>query len=209
MSLEPIGGLECLVTGSGPSLVVGLHGRGSTPELFLEHTSRVGEASHRVLPRAMRPYENGFGWYELGPPRDTQLAEAITRVLALLVELRSKYQIGPERTALWGFSQGGLLALEVGLRTPSPLAAVACVGGKLDPATFGKPELLRRGRQREILLVHGVLDTVVPVEEGRKSYTALTAHGAKVRLAELATGHQLHPLVSVAVGGFFAERLGP
>ena len=72
-----------------------------------------------------------------------------------------KHNLGPRALALVGFSQGAMLALGVGLkRSPSPSAIVGYSG----PLATVEALPQRPGSAPAILLVHGDMDEVIPVD---------------------------------------------
>ncbi len=193
----------------GLPLLLGLHGRGSGPEDLRGLCEQLGQRYVHVLPRALHSVAGGSAWYQSdSADRAEQLARSRAGLIALLAELRRSTGTGPEATAVWGFSQGGVLSLELGLAAGSPLAAAVCIGGKLDQDTRESPEARLRARGREFFLVHGVLDPVVPHQQAREAYLWLSGQGARVELAELPMAHEVSPLAAGAVRGYLASVLG-
>lgn len=82
--------------------------------------------------------------------------------------------IGPERTILFGFSQGTMLALHVGPRRTAELAGIVGFSGRLL-----RPERLaaERASKPPVLLVHGDADPVVPHADMALAADGLTAAG--------------------------------
>lgn len=193
---------------TGVPVIVGLHGRGSSPERILSAAEQMGDPYVHVLPQGPIANGDGFAWYEKTEQRATQLAASREQLLEFARSLRERFQVGPEHLAVWGFSQGATLALELGLRSPSALAATVALSGKLDDQTR-ESDAIVRARGRDFLLVHGVRDEVVPHTESRKAYAALVANGGRAELAELPTGHQLGQIAIGSARGFLASCLGP
>jgi phospholipase/carboxylesterase len=80
---------------------------------------------------------------------------------ALIERELKRLDIGPDRLALVGFSQGTMLALYAGLRRAQPPACLVGFSGALIGGERLKDEITCRP---PILLVHGDADPVVPVE---------------------------------------------
>lgn len=192
---------------AGRPVLLGLHGRGSGPEELERLCATFGSGYIHVLARAPFEHLGRAAWYSDGPDHDAEVASSRARLLELLGHLRQRFSTGPELTGVWGFSQGGRMSLELGLRSPSPLAATVCASGRLEPATRDDASVMRRARGRSFFLVHGVKDSVVPSSESRVAFQALTAHGAKVELAEVLMGHEISPLAAGAIRGFLASTL--
>ena len=95
------------------------------------------------------------------------------------------------RLVLAGFSQGGAVALDAGLRCRQPLA------GLLGMSTYLPfPEALAQGRSAAnadvpILLCHGRADPVVPFWMGTESRDALQAMGCEVEWHEYGMQHEV------------------
>ena len=99
-------------------------------------------------------------------------------------------------TALVGFSQGAIMALESALR-PEPVAArVVAIGGRF--ARLPEQPLHEGG---SIHLLHGKADTVMPYSHAIEGALRLKTLGADFTADVLPfIGHELHPdLVALAV----------
>jgi phospholipase/carboxylesterase len=80
----------------------------------------------------------------------------------------------PEQVALFGFSQGTMMALHVAPRREDPVAALVAFSGRLL-----EPETLADEAQCHppVLLVHGDEDQVVPIQALPEAARALEAAG--------------------------------
>jgi phospholipase/carboxylesterase len=209
---EAEGGWEYLLAepgsgGAGCPLLLGLHGRGSSPERLLPFLQAMGGDFVHVLVRAPLPHQEGHGWYT-PETREAELPALRRGVLGLLASLQARHGVAPRRSAVWGFSQGAVLALEVGLHAPAPLGATASVCGRLSPATLADGARLKSAAGRRVLLVHGVEDAVIAPERSREAHGALLAAGLEAQLTEIPGGHALGPLAAVALHGFLTATLG-
>ncbi|HUO84204.1 MAG TPA: alpha/beta fold hydrolase [Thermoanaerobaculia bacterium] len=192
--------LESVPGGKGGSdampLVVILHGRGAdsqdlaglAPELESDSGYRF------IFPDAPRPFyaapgiHFGYTWFDGWPPEAGSIRPSRERLDQFLDELHQRYGAGDRATALCGFSQGGMMALDVGLRRPKPLAAIICLSGGLSGVDL--PETLER-RDQAVLIVHGTLDDMLPVSLGRAARDILEARGLQPEYHELEIGHQI------------------
>jgi predicted esterase len=96
------------------------------------------------------------------PPNLRELSEKETLDVVDLV--RKEFKVDDDRTYLMGHSMGGAGALYLAIKYPQRWAAVAA----LAPAAFAVDrEGLARIPKMPIMLVHGDMDTVVPVTVGR------------------------------------------
>lgn len=96
------------------------------------------------------PTERWRGCQIAGPDLDHFLEQELAR-----------HNLGPDRLALVGFSQGAMMALHVGLRRPVLPAAIVAYSGHLVGPEHLKGEA--RGKP-PILLVHGDRDEIIPVD---------------------------------------------
>lgn len=97
---------------------------------------------------------------------------------ATVRDLQQRYNITATHTYLLGFSQGAMIALEVGLTAAPPLCAgIIAYSGMLcrnpGPASQNSPK---------VLLVHGDADTVVPLEASEHAFQTLKGLGYDVTL---------------------------
>jgi predicted peptidase len=96
------------------------------------------------------------------PPNLRELSERET--LAVVDLIRKEFKVDNDRTYLMGHSMGGAGTLHLAVKYPKRWAAVAA----LAPAAFAVDrEGLSRIPKMPIMLVHGDMDTVVPVTVGR------------------------------------------
>lgn len=95
-----------------------------------------------------------------------------------LMEAETSKGIAPERIVLAGFSQGGALALYVGLKQPATLAGIVVLSGYMplpDDLKGASAETLAT----PVLQCHGDRDGVVPLAYGKDAHDRLVALGAK------------------------------
>ncbi|SIO14909.1 phospholipase/carboxylesterase [Rhodovulum sp. ES.010] len=155
----------------------------------------------------------GYQWFPIpwidGSSEESSEAgmmRAVDDLNAFLDQVAQDEGIGPERTILFGFSQGTMMALHVGPRRPRAHAGIVGFSGRL----LG-PELLADEvvTKPPVLLVHGDADELVPVQSLPEAGNALSAAGFEVYAHVMKdTGHGIAPDgLSVALA-FMRERLG-
>ena len=110
------------------------------------------------------------------------------------------------RLALMGFSQGTMMALQVGLRRRRPAACIVGFSGSLVGAERLKGEITVRP---PILLVHGDVDDVVPFASLFEAVAGLGAAQLSVRWhVSRGAGHTIAPDGLDLACQFLAEALG-
>lgn len=146
-------------------------------------------------PCAASPF--GRQWFSIPRFDGTTMAVSMAGMMqsasdlaAYLASIRAATGLENHQIALVGFSQGTMMALEVGLRELAPLAAIVGFSGRLN-----RPEVLDEiGSYPPVLLLHGDRDEVVGFEELGIAATALTGAGLKVGTHVMAGhGHTISP----------------
>ena len=170
--------------GAADALVVLLHGYGANGEDLIA----LGHEWRGALPRAAFAAPNapealpmadmgGLQWFPLtmrDPSEYWRGANAAGPLLAAFLEAElQRRRLPPGRLALVGFSQGTMMALQVGLRLSPPPAAIVGYSGML----AGPEHLAPASSQPAVLLVHGEQDDVIPVEALDLAREALASHG--------------------------------
>ena len=89
----------------------------------------------------------------------------------------ASHGLGETRLALVGFSQGTMMALHVGLRRTSPVAAIVGLSGLLVLEEGKGPEFLASAARSRppVFLAHGDQDDVIPADALFMSAEALAA----------------------------------
>lgn len=202
-------------SGRATSLVVFLHGYGADGNDLIA----IGREWSRQLPNtafasphapgrcAMTPM--GREWFPL-TLRDPEeyrrgAREAAPTLDTFLDEELSRLDLGPDRMALVGFSQGTMMALEVGLVRKAPPAGIVGYSGLI-----ANPERLNQGERAfpPVLLVHGAADEVIPVAALFGTVNALSAAKIPVEFhVRPGLGHGIDP-DGMAMGcRFLRDRL--
>lgn len=166
-------------------LLVFLHGAGSSPEAFapvaIAWQLKFPGATAVIL-QGFEPSRSGDGldWFDargVASDRVHRAQEAAERVAGRLHELQRASGVLPARTVLVGFSQGATVALELARLHPDRVAIVVAYAGRLaSPIRAGE----RIGAT--VHLVHGELDSLVPVVHAQQALRGLRAVGADVTL---------------------------
>jgi phospholipase/carboxylesterase len=186
--------------------VIWLHGLGAdgydfvpiVPELALGPALAV----RFVFPHApVRPVTLNGGapmraWYDLrGLDRSAAQDEHGLRAAAELVGEFIAAQVAAgvprQRIVLAGFSQGGALALHVGLRQREALAGIMALSAYLPLETQLERELTPAGRATALLMCHGVRDAVLPLAMGTHARDLLRAQGMAVEWHEYPMAHEV------------------
>lgn len=100
--------------------------------------------------------------------------------------------IARSRVVLAGFSQGGAIALQTGLRQSEPLAGVIALSCYLPLADAFATERAAASAATPIFMGHGTSDPIVPLARGAASRDALKAAGHAVEWHQYPMPHSVN-----------------
>jgi phospholipase/carboxylesterase len=189
-------------------LVVVLHGRGADANDLADLAPYLGPDFRFVFPNAPKPFEPmpgysfGFTWFDGWPAERNSLLESRTLLLTFLDEMLAKYPTPRGKVILCGFSQGGLMSIDVGFRTSVELAGIVVMSG----AVF-EDDLPPFRHDLPVLVVHGTADDVIPLLVAHRTRRVLEDHGVDVDYHEFPMGHQVSEESMAVVADFMARRL--
>ncbi len=191
--------------GQSPThLMVCLHGWGANSQDLVPLASALDLPNVQFLfPDAPFPHPDvpwGNAWYALESPNNQGLEESRQRLIDWLTSLEESTGVPLSRTILSGFSQGGAMALDVGLRLPCA-ALVSMSGYWHDSAQLTRESL------PPVLIVHGRQDPVVPVSKAQHARDNLKALGIAVTYQEFDMAHQIMPEVLMLVRRFVLDLI--
>ncbi len=199
--------------GPAKQLVILMHGVGADGDDLIGLAPALAQVlpdAEFLAPNAPEPCDMapvGYQWFSL-QDRSPDIIEAGVRAAAPLVDQFiddncAARQIAADRVALFGFSQGCMMSLFVGLRRPSPLAAVLGYSGALVASKKLAGEIVSRP---PVLLVHGEADPVVPHQMLAASQAGLEAAGVDVQsLSRPGLGHAIDE-EGIRVGAALLQR---
>jgi phospholipase/carboxylesterase len=143
-------------------------------------------------PRQCGRNPGGFEWFALSdrPVEDFRRAGAdLARpvIVNFLIDLWAQTGLSAKDTILCGFSQGAMMVLHVGLSLDQPVCGIVAFSGALIPPTepWSTPP---------VALIHGDIDSVVPVQLSFDAEKTLKIAGVDARLfVEEGTAHGIAP----------------
>jgi phospholipase/carboxylesterase len=193
---------------SSRRLMVVLHGLGDSMEGYrwLPPTLGLPWLNH-LLVNGPDDYFGGRAWYDFSG----DAGAGIERSRALLFELLNAWNdrgFPSEETFLFGFSQGGLMTVDVGLRYPRRFAGLIGISGYVH-----EPESLFRSlsavaREQRLLLTHGTLDPLIPFAGVREQVNELKAAGLHVEWHEFVKAHTIAGELELGVIRDFVTAAG-
>lgn len=194
-----------LTTADAPrSAVIWLHGLGadgSDFEAVVPMLELPAEPGIRFLfpnaPERSVTINDGMrmrAWYDIDPGSPLAGGADIrdsAAAIAELIEEQNSQGIASSNIVLAGFSQGGVIALHLGLRYHEPLAGIMGLSTYVHDPEHLTDELGLANIDTPIFMAHGVNDPMIPITRAITSREALTALGYPVEWHEYGMGHQV------------------
>lgn len=180
-----------VTTSDNPSYsVIWLHGLGADGHDFEPIVPYLGlpaaTAVRFIFPHAlMRPITINGGavmraWYDIieistSKGQDEAGISHSARKVRELIDFEISRGIEASKIILAGFSQGGAMALHVGLRYPHRLAGIMALSAYLMFPDRLQSESSTANAQTPVFIAHGTQDPVVPYSLGQAAHTMLQA----------------------------------
>lgn len=188
-------------------LVLLFHGAGGGPQDMVPLGRRIaGEFPHACIVSIAAPQAAGAKgrrqWYPIDGVTDASRAErvdaAMPGFLAAVRHWQAESGVGREGTALIGFSQGAIMALESTREREALAGRVVSIGGR-----FARlPERARR--DITLHLLHGKADEVIPYAHTIRAAERIVALGGDITADVLPfVGH----VISEPIEALLIERL--
>jgi phospholipase/carboxylesterase len=178
-------------------LVIGLHGRGDSLSGlgWLPQAIGLPEVGYLFL-NAPDDWEDGYSWYDRPPDQEPGILRSRALLFGLLCELALQGWESRD-IVLFGFSQGCLMAMDVGLRYPEPLAGICGISGYLFFPDRIESEMTPHAAAMPWLVTHGTQDELLPIGPTREHVQSLQAAGIPVEWHEVDKGHLVSPRVEL------------
>jgi phospholipase/carboxylesterase len=172
-------------------LIVALHGWGANAKDLASLVPYLNLSNYQfIFPEAPFPHPHspdGKAWYDLRAENMYQgLLECREMLRDWLLSLEETTKIPLSKTGLIGFSQGGAMTLDVGLKLP--LASLVAMSGYLHPDAIP----LNKKDFPQILIMHGTRDRVVPLQAAQQTKQALESLGITVEYQEFNAEHEIN-----------------
>ena len=221
--MKPLEFVE-LVTGKDPAgTVIWMHGLGADGWDFVPIVRELplpeGLALRFIFPHApMRPVtiNNGMtmrAWYDISQmdlarvPDEGGIRESQAMVEQMIAGERAR-GVESSRIVLAGFSQGGVIALQTGLRHAEKIGGIVALSTYLALGDSLDKEGSAANRRTPILMVHGTQDPVIALQLAQASRQSLTGRGYDVQWEEYPMPHAVCAEEVELVGEFLARAFG-
>jgi phospholipase/carboxylesterase len=202
---EFLGTVE-IETGKNPTAsVIWMHGLGADGNDFVPIVRELDlpDAPIRfVFPHApMQPVTINGGmvmraWYDISDPavwrEDERGVRASQALIETLIAREKDRGTIPRRLVLAGFSQGGAIALQTGLRHPDRLAGVMALSTYVPLAEKLAAEASAANRDLPVFMAHGTVDPVIAFARAAQSRDLLRSIGYPVEWHEYPMPHSVN-----------------
>ncbi len=212
-----------LQTGHQPiASVIWLHGLGADGNDFvpLVRELKLPDALpvRFIFPHApMRPVSinNGYvmrAWYDIAQGPDGFISsEADIRASQLALEKLIEHEISrgmpSDKIILAGFSQGGVIVLQAGLRYAKKLNGIMALSTYLALPDSLEKEASPANKNIPVLMAHGEQDNMIAFVNAEKSRDTLQQHGYNVEWHDYVMGHSVCQEEIEDMAGWLYQRL--
>ena len=180
-------------------LMVMLHGLGDS----LEGYRWMPSALHLpwlnyLLVNAPDDYYGGYSWFDFAG----DIIPGVKRsrdLLFELLELQREKGFPAEQTIFGGFSQGCLMSIEIGLRSPHRFAGILGISGYVCEPEQLVRELSPVALQQRFLITHGTLDPMIPISSVRQQINTLKSAGLHIEWQEFEKAHTIAGELEISV----------
>jgi len=181
------------------ALMIVLHGLGDSVAGYQWLPTALALPSmNYLLVNAPDPYYGGFSWFDFtgnfGPG-----VERSRKLLFELIDTQRANGYPAREMTLFGFSQGSLMTIDVGLRYSQKFAGLVGISG----AVYEPEKLLKEmspvAMQQRLLITHGIADTMIPFHHTAPQVKALKTYGLQIEWHELAKEHTIAGEAEIAI----------
>jgi len=209
-------------TAKNPSAsIIWLHGLGADGNDFapIVPALKLPKAAIRfVFPHApVQPVTINGGmrmraWYDISDGairrEDEGGVRASQKLIEALIARERARGTAANRLVLAGFSQGGAIALQTGLRHSERIAGIMALSTYLPIAEKFPAEASSANREAPIFMAHGSYDPVIPLARATQSRGLLQSLGYTVEWREYPMPHSVCPEEVADIGAWLGKMLG-
>lgn len=177
------------IASSNPPMLILMHGYGSNETDLFDLKDNLSQNFIIVSLRAPMPMgNNSYQWFGIdmvngntqGNRKDIE--QSVAQIQSMIPALVKKHHADANSIFLSGFSQGGMMCYELGLRSPEMLKGIAPLSGKIYEELKTKIKISSALKKLHIFIGHGDSDPRVPYSFATAANKYLLALGLKPEL---------------------------
>ena len=220
MSAEPLETIEIETAPNPRASIIWMHGLGADGNDFapLADEIELPFAVRYIFPHApMMPVSINGGyvmraWYDISDAairrEDEDGVRASQQSVEILLTREKARGIGASRIELAGFSQGGAIQLQTGLRHGERLAGVMALSTYVPLADRLAKEANPANRGVPIFMAHGTADPMIPFARAQASRDLLLQQGYAVEWHKYLMQHSVCPQEIADIAKWLRRLLG-
>jgi phospholipase/carboxylesterase len=199
-------------TGDNPvGCVIWMHGLGAdatdfepiVPMLTLDQDLRFVFPNAPIRPITINGGMEMRGWYDIDPASPLASNDDIRQsvdAVSQLIEAEIAKGFRADQITVAGFSQGGVIALELGLGHSERLRGIMALSTYVNDHEHLAERVGFANVDTPIFMAHGVADASIPITRAITSRQALLDLSYQVQWQEYAMGHQVCPQEIAHIG---------
>jgi phospholipase/carboxylesterase len=219
LSAEPLETIEIETAPNPRASIIWMHGLGADGNDFAPLADEIDLpiGVRYIFPHApMMPVSINGGyvmraWYDISDAairrEDEDGVRASQQSVEGLLAREKSRGIGASRIVLAGFSQGGAIALQAGLRHGERLAGVMALSTYVPLADQLAAEANPANRGLPIFMAHGSADPMIPIARAQASRDLLLEQGYALEWSEYRMPHSVCPQEIAAIGAWLRRVL--
>jgi phospholipase/carboxylesterase len=170
-----------------------LHGLGDSLRgfSFLPEALNIDAFSYLFL-NAPDSYYGGYSWYDYPGNSAVGIRRSREMLLQLLQELKEQ-GVAANDIFLFGFSQGCLMATDLGLRSSEILGGICGVSGYVAFMEEYPEHFSPVAQSQHFFITHGYLDPMVPFESSFRQFQQLQKFGIPLEFHPYDKDHTILP----------------
>jgi len=174
-------------------LMIVLHGLGDSSEGYkwLPSEMRRSDISYLLL-NAPDAYYMGYSWFDIPGDATPGILRSREYLFRTVQELEAQGWKN-ENIALFGFSQGCLMVLDLALRYPKKFAAVIGISGYAAFLEEYPQAFSSCAKEQKILITHGSEDPMLPLHFTKPQMQKLQSLGLQLEWKEYKKEHTIDP----------------
>jgi phospholipase/carboxylesterase len=151
-------------------------------------------------------------WYDItsldfNNRADSQGVIESSALVADLIEKEIAQGIPANKIVLAGFSQGGVIALNLGIRFEKTLAGVMSMSSYMSEPEKFSAEAHAANKNTPFFVAHGTDDDVVPIFMGNSAFKVLESNGYRATWHEYAMQHNVCMAQLNDISNWLQEKL--